>query len=342
MRRAVAALAFVAMLGAAEAQATHITIGAVPSTSAAATFLALDKGYFRELGLDVEIEPVDSASKVIPLLATGHLQVVEGGISVGYFNALLQDLPIVLALERGSSPTSDAILVRNDVAGAIRIVADLAGRPVALVAPGTMPVYETGKVLARAGLTLKDIDVRYMPFPAMGAALANKAVDAVYEIPPFGDMILEQSLAKPWLVPDEMVQPAPVSTTGYLANTDWVAQNRGLARRIFVALLRAAREYCQAYHHGPNRAEVIDAMARHGLVKDRALLERTPWQARNVDGRFNLASLMDFQAFFVHEHVLDRMAPAERLVDASFADDAVKELGRFALANTASTLAGCR
>ena len=48
------------------------------------------------------------------------------------------------------------------------------------------------------------------------------------------------------------------------------------------------------------------------------------------------------QNFYKQEKIIDKEAPAGRLVDASFAEAAAKELGKFELINKASKLKGCR
>src|ERR1700760_3250403 len=73
---------------AAQAQETTIKIGLVKSISNAANLWAIEKGYFREVGIKLVPEDLDTSANVLALLAQGQLQVVEGGISAGYFNGL--------------------------------------------------------------------------------------------------------------------------------------------------------------------------------------------------------------------------------------------------------------
>ena len=112
--------------------------------------------------------------------------------------------------------------------------------------------------------------------------------------------------------------------------------------RAFIAIARGTRDYCQAYHHGPNRPEVLDIMVKNKIVADRELLDRMDWQARSPDGAFNLDSVDSVQTFFKQEAIINKTAPRERLVDGSFAQAAAQELGPFRLANAASELQGCR
>jgi NitT/TauT family transport system substrate-binding protein len=223
-------------------QRVPITIASVPSVPSASTYLALDKGYFRDAGLDVTIERIDSLSKAVAMVATNRIQVAQGGISAGFYNAVAQGLPIIMALEGGSTPLYHAILVRHDLKDKIRTPADLKGRRVALSAPGSNAMYEMGMVLATAGLRLKDVDVRYISFAQMAVALANGAVDAALMVAPFSDVAIEQKIGHPWIDPQPLISVLPMTNLAYIANVDWIKQNRDVARALFVALARAGRD----------------------------------------------------------------------------------------------------
>jgi len=74
------------------ASAQKITIAVVPSVPGGATYVALDKGYFRDAGLDVDIERIDSLGKAVAFLATNQVQVAQGGINAGFYNSVAQGL----------------------------------------------------------------------------------------------------------------------------------------------------------------------------------------------------------------------------------------------------------
>jgi NitT/TauT family transport system substrate-binding protein len=324
-------------------QRIPVTIALVPSVLSGSTFIAADKGYFTAAGLDVTIERIDSLNKAVAFLATNQVQVGQGGINAGYFNAAAEGLPITLALESGSSPLYHQIILRPELKDKIKTVADLKGHRLGISAPGSTSVYEIGMVLASAGLRIKDIDLKYLAFTQMGAALANGALDAALAVAPFSDIAIEQKIAAPWIDPENgYIKQLPLTNAAYIANVEWIKQSPEVARRLFVALAQAGRDYCQAYHHGPNRAEVIDIMLKNKVVTDRDLLDKTEWQARSPDGAFDLDSVDSVQTFFKQEAIIDKTAPRERLIDASFAQAAAKELGPFQLVNKSSKLLGCR
>jgi NitT/TauT family transport system substrate-binding protein len=332
----------IAVLLSAPASAQQISIVVVPSLPGGSTYIAAEKGYFRDAGLDVKIDRIDSLGKAVAFLASNHVQVALGGINAGYYNALAQGLPLVLALEAGSTPVYHQILIRPDLKDAIKTPADLKGRTVGLSSVGSTSTYEVSEVLASAGLTLKDIDAKNLSFSQMAAAMTNGALDAAFEVAPFTQRMIEQKIGLRWIDPDDYIRILPLTSVGYIANRDWAKANPDAARNLFVALARAGRDYCQAYHHGPNRGEVIDIMMREKIATDRGLLDRMDWQARTPNGEFNLASLVDMQKFFKNAGIIDKTAPDDSLVDPSFAKAVAKELGPFKLINKASPLKGCR
>ena len=97
-----------------------VTIGTVLSVPSASTFIAMDKGYFRDAGVSVKSENIDTLSRAMALLATNQMQLAQGGINAGYFNAVGQGLPVVLALESGSTPVFHNFLVRPDLKDTIK------------------------------------------------------------------------------------------------------------------------------------------------------------------------------------------------------------------------------
>ena len=342
LKRAAALFSYLFAVAGAHAQST-VTIATVLSVPSASTFIALDKGYFRDVGVNVKVENIDTLSRAMALLATNQMQIAQGGINAGYFNAVGQGLPVVMALESGSTPVWHNFIVRPDLKDVIKTPSDLKGRNVAVSGPGSLSVYELGVLLENVGLTLADVNVKNLSFSQMLPSLANKSLDVALMVAPFSDHAVEQGVGVPWIDPEVgQIKALPMTSLAYMASADWIRQNREVAKKVFSALLRGAREYCQAYHNGPNRDEVLDIMVRNGIAPDRAFLNRLKWQARNPDGAFNPDSIRDIKRLYKKEGLIERDPPDDKLIDASLGADAVKELGPFELINKASPLQGCR
>jgi NitT/TauT family transport system substrate-binding protein len=336
---AVAALGFA---GAAGAQEQVIKIGIARSTSNAAELMALKHGYFKEAGIKLEWDDIDTTANVIALLAQNKYQIVAGGISAGIFNALEKDLPITILSDRVSTPIGHNLMLRPDLKDSVKSLKDLKGKVVASNGQGSVSTYETGKMLEREGLTLADVDLKIFPFTQMGLAFKNKAIDAGLLIPPFVWQLEEQGFAVPFASVDDLVQPRPMTIAVIMANTDWVKANKDLVQRYMTAWLRGAREYCQAYHGAANRQEVIDELVNSKTEPRRELLEKYPWPARSPNGQINVVSMLDINKWYVANKMSAKEFSATRVVDGSFIDEAVKKLGPFDLQNKASKLEGCR
>jgi NitT/TauT family transport system substrate-binding protein len=340
LRLALAALTTMTAVATAQAQQHTVRLGIVKALASTPTFIAIDKGYFKEYGIKVETAELDTTA-LVPL-AQNQLQLVEAGLTVGYFNALEKDFPVLIATDRAATPVLHKILIRPDLKDKIKTPADLKGRTIALNATASVTNYELGKVLESAGLTLKDIETKILPFPQMGVGLANKAVDAALVIPPWAFQLVDQGIGAPLVDIDDYVRPTPINIAVMFINTDWAKQNPEVARNFFVAYARGIREYCQAYHNGPNRQEVIDIAVRTGVERRQELLYKYPWPARDPNGRVNVASLLDIQAWYVKAGLSQAQFPAERIVTNAYVDHAVEKLGPFVLDNKDSTLPGCR
>ena len=94
--------------------------------------------------------------------------------------------------------------------------------------------------------------------------------------------------------------------------------NDALVKKYYLAYMHGVRDYCQAYHGGPNRAEVIDIVQRTGVERNRELIDKYPWTARSPLGHINTDSMLDIQAFFVKEGLSLKSFPAERLVTSKY------------------------
>ena len=77
--------------------------------------MALKHGYFKEAGIKLEWDDIDSSANVIAMLAQNQYQIVAGGISAGFFNALEKNLPITIVSDRVSTPIGHNLMLRPDL-----------------------------------------------------------------------------------------------------------------------------------------------------------------------------------------------------------------------------------
>ena len=139
---------------------------------------AIERGYFKEVGIKVETEDLDTTANSIALLSQNRFDLIEGGISAGYFNGLEKELPITMVMSRVSTPIGHNLMLRPDLKGQITDVKQLKGKVIGTNGTGSVSTYEIGKLLELGGLTINDVDLKVLPFPQYAIAFANKAIDA--------------------------------------------------------------------------------------------------------------------------------------------------------------------
>jgi len=179
---AVAVVLFTACISAASAK-EKIKIGWVFAMANAPVVIAKEKGYFAELGLDVEIISFTSGPIVHQALAAGELDMAYIGSPPVYhwFSRGLESR-IIAKVNFGQA----SVLVRSD--SGINDLAGLRGKKLAGVRKGSgMDVLLRGFVLGEAGKMIPDKDLRVIPMKpgSMGPSLESKVVDGAFIWEPF-------------------------------------------------------------------------------------------------------------------------------------------------------------
>jgi NitT/TauT family transport system substrate-binding protein len=309
----------------ARAETIHLTT--VQSIGSLATYIAQDKGYFKKYGVDVDIAPLQSAADGVALLATNQIQILEGGISVGFFNGKARKLPVIMVSDRVSTPIHHKLVVGMRHKDKVKTLKDLKGMTVGTNAAGSVTTYEVGKVLATAGMSIEDIQLKVLGFPQMGAALQNGALDATLSIPPFSEALVNDGFGTTLAEVDKLVEPKPLTIAGVFLNPEWAKTHEKDVQGFFQAYMQATRDYCLAYHNGPNRAEVEQIALKNGLGKDLATIQRDPWTGRSLNGRINIASVMDQQKYYLDSNLVQAATPAEEIFTSVYVDKANEMLG---------------
>jgi NitT/TauT family transport system substrate-binding protein len=276
------------------------------------------------------------------MVAQGQYQIVEGGISAGFFNAVAKGLPLKLTADRTSTPLYHNIMLRPELKDKIKTIKDLKGKVIASNGPGSISTYEIGKALETAGLSLADVEIKVIPFTQMGLALKNGAADAALLIAPFTYQARDKGLAVPFIDTDDYTTPRPVSLAANIINTDWASKNDELLKKYYVAYMKGVRAYCQAIHGGSTREEMINLIMKEGIEPRREVLDNDPWQSRDAYGKVNPESLLDIQKFYVDGKFTSKMLPIEQVLDTHYIDYANQQLGPFVLENKDSKVKGCR
>src|SRR5689334_2002791 len=95
-------VALVCAVTVAQAQEQTVRVGSAKSLASLATVTAVEKGYFKDVGIKVEVTDLDTSTDSLAVVAQNRLQIVGGGLSAAYFNAAEKKLPVTVAFDRVS------------------------------------------------------------------------------------------------------------------------------------------------------------------------------------------------------------------------------------------------
>jgi NitT/TauT family transport system substrate-binding protein len=301
--------------------------------SDAGLYVAMERGYFAEQGVQLEYVHFSSASEMVPALAT---QQVEGGglaVNPATINAVARGVEIKAVADKGSMLPgfgSQALLVRKDLvdSGRFRSLADIKGLVFATTPPinagAGYPALE--RVLRQAGLTQDDIRMEAMGFPEVNAALAGRAIDFAIQTEPLVQAAVDQGLAVRWIGQDEIYPSQQIAVIGF--GPSITVQNTALGRAFVAGYLRGVRDYYRAVTTGNGKAEIAAIIARHSTVKDPAVVEAMTPVGLNPDGWINVDGLIADQQFYVEKGTVPTPVDIHQLVDHSYVEAALQVLGR--------------
>lgn len=312
-----------------------VTVGATSSTSDAPIYIADKKGYFSDEGLAVTVSNFRSAADMVAPLGTGELDAGAGSASAGLYNAVKRGVRIKIVADKASSPPgygATKILLRKDIvdSGRYKEPKDLKGMRFAMNAPGVSNTATLNALLKSAGLVYSDVDTVNLPFPDHVAALKNKAVDASASVEPGPAIAIKNGFAVLLKSDDQII---PYHQIAVLLYSEKFASNPEVGRRFMRAYLRAVRFYNGAlkdgHMAGPNADEVISILSASTPIKDPAVYKSITPTGINPDGHVNIQSLTDDLHFYASQGLIDANFNVAQIVDESFVDAVVKELGPY-------------
>ena len=275
------------------------------SSSAMPLYMALQKGYFKAEGLDVEIIQMN------PRL--GATAVVNGDVAfatpfTSTFRGILQGFPmklVLIHLKKGPY----FVMVRPE----IKEVQQLKGKKI-----GVATIKGTDQLVAEEMLQAKGFNPGQLQAVAIGdgpvrmQALVSGAVDAVCVAPPH-DLMLRKMGYPALLGPPEIGLPS----AGMLTSDRLIKENPQLVKRTLKALLRSHQYILE------NRQDTIRTLIKW-LPQPLDIAEHSYDSELRTLSRDGMMTDAEIEAIITR--VGEKKRPLDEVRDFSFARQAMKEL----------------
>src|SRR5438034_40008 len=219
-----------------EAASNKVRVGYIGLTCEAPIFMAYEKGFFKEEGLEVTLVKCQWANykdglalgsfDITHHLVMYFLKPLEQGLEVKFTGGIHRGCLRVQALAKGS----------------IRSIKDLRGKRIGVPGMGTPPFIFANRVLGANGIDPSK-DITWLVFPAgeLGLALDKGEVDAVADSEPIGSLLLADGKVRN--IADQAAD-APYKDEyccAVLVNGKFLARNPKASAAATRALLKAAK-----------------------------------------------------------------------------------------------------
>src|SRR3569833_1159155 len=268
VRLALAGLLAITAIGTARAEdALKARIGVLRLSSSAPVFIAQDKGYFRDAGLDVELKFFDAAQPIAVATTSGDVDFGITAFTAGLYNlAGKGTLKVIggMSREKAGYPLIGYFASNKAYEAGLKAPKDLDGKRIAVTQVGSSFHYSLGLLADKYGFKLSDVKI--VPLQSLSnaaAALKGETVDAALLPVSTARKLMDDGGAKflgwvggatPWQLGAVFASPKTVA-------------NKALVTKLLGALAKADREY----------HDVILASMKNGVApitdKTRPLLE---------------------------------------------------------------------
>jgi NitT/TauT family transport system substrate-binding protein len=343
MRSRFSALAAIAVCGAVmfepgvgRAQTVEtVRVGINKVISDIVFYIAEERGFFAEEKLKVEFIPFDSGPRMIAPLGAGQIDVGAGASSAGLYNAVARGIVVKIVADKGSTPPGYdymPLIVRKDLfdAGKVKSLADLKGLKLAAAGPGSATNAKLSLALTKGGLHQKDATEVNLSYPQQVAALTSRAIDGAITTEPSASSAIASGVAV--RLSDDGLYPGQ-QVAALLYGDALLTTRRAVGQRFMNAYVRAARVYNDATRggrfDGPGSDRVVDLIMKTTGLTDRAMFRTMVPNGISPNGDVNMTSLADDLRFFQAQGQIEKPVSATDVVDMSFAENTVKELGPY-------------
>lgn len=304
---------------------TKINVGALRFTSHAASFVAFERGYFKEEGLDVEFKFFQAAQPMAVAVASKDVDYAVTAISGGLISLAEKGAAKVIggALMEEAGIDGQKILVSDKAFKAgITSPDKLDGMSFAITQSGSSFHYMGAKIAAKEGIKLS-----YKPLQKVGAiigALKSGQVDAWSIVPHIGKGLAKGGAVH--IIGDVADYVPDYQVTVVFTSADNAANKRDLSEAFLRAFSKGAADFNAALVDktaGDEAAEDMIKLIHKYVYADRPYEKAAP-SIRNgamrisADAALDTASVQDQLDWFKSEKLIKDSITIDTLVDASY------------------------
>jgi NitT/TauT family transport system substrate-binding protein len=291
-------------------------------------YIALEKGFFNEENLEVNIKSFESSNAVNVAVASGSVDIGGAGLTADLYNVIASGQKIVIAADKGREQKGylfSAVVVNHD--SPIQSIEDLKGKKAGVTTIGSTLHYNLGRILENHGMTTND--VQWVPMNSSRGvieALRSKNVDVAVLNEPNVTAAVKQGYGKviAWVADEIDFQSSGIFfSPKFASNTD-------AAVRFLKAYVKGARYYYDAVLtqkdgkpvKGQNYDEVVKIIAKYTDQPEEIITESLSFI--DPDGKLNVANIQAQIDWYAKEKLIAKKIETAGIVNTELLDQALK------------------
>lgn len=304
---------------------SKITVGALAFTSHAASFVAFERGYFAEAGLDVEFKFFQAAQPMAVAIASGDADYAVTAISGGLISLAEKGATKVIggALSEEKGIDGQKILVSDAAFKAgVTTPKALDGKAWGVTQAGSSFHYMGAKIAAAEGISLK-----YTPLQKTGAvigALKSGQIDGWSIVPHIAKPLAKSGAVH--IIGDVADYIPNYQVTTVFTSAANAANERAKTQAFLAAFSKGADDFNAALVDKTTSADEAEAMVK--LIHKYVYTDREYEKAKpsivngamriNKGAALNMSSVNDQLSWFKSEGLVKDSISMDMLVDGSY------------------------
>jgi NitT/TauT family transport system substrate-binding protein len=308
------------------ARAESIKVGLSKQIGFPGVPIGIERGYFKEQGLDVEMVFFDSAQPAAVAVASGDLDFGTVGMSAAFFALAAQGQLKLIASSGGNAPGffNLAFIGSNKAWDAgLKSVADIKGHSIAISQIGTALHYTVGEAARYYGFSIDEVAVKPLQSTSNClAAVTGGTVDAsvVPGVTVAGPVSRGEFHLLAWAGD---IAPIPAGNAVF-TSTKHANDDGDLVKRFLIAYRHGTRDFADAFigpdgkHRDSPDAPAVLAIMSKFTGAPAAMIAKTIAFVE-PQSRIDKASIVDQIAWYKSQNLLKSNVSADEIIDMRYA-----------------------
>lgn len=295
-----------------------VNVGSVGQFSDAPIFIAIERGYFRQFGIEIELSSFANSGQMIAPISSNQLDVAGGAVAAGLWNAAARGVSVKAVADKGASYEGFSYMGLVTAANSpIKGCEDLKGKRIANAAPANGLLYSIELWLRKCGLSLEQVEVTTLAYPDVVPALQTGAIAAGHLGEPLITINTKKGLIRSLATQTDM---RPVEEIALLLYSPQFQSRRDVAERFMVAYLKGVADYRKAFVPGKAPpGDIVDILVKYTSLKDRSIYAELVPAGILEFGALDQKSLREsFEWFKSKKLVASQSVAFEDAIDTSF------------------------